>query len=95
MGRRVTAKILRLTRRKRTGSLVLDRPVNVRGNSGPKSDYDTWSVEHIRKIQLVLKGEHDELIGKKVLVKGTLFHGFTGHHHTDVLMDVQSIGLEK
>jgi hypothetical protein len=71
--------------------LALSRPVNVRGNPGPKSDYDTLSVRDISAIQLVLLGDHEELTGKNVIVKGTLFHGFTGHHHTDVLMNVQSI----
>ena len=40
---------------------------------------------------MVLTAPHKELIGKTVLVKGTLFHAFTAHHHTDVLMDVHSI----
>jgi len=31
------------------------------------------------------------LIGAKVIVTGTLFQAFTGHHHTDVLMTVSSI----
>jgi hypothetical protein len=37
---------------------------------------------------------YKEFTGKTVLVEGTLFHGFTGRHHTDVLMDVRSIKLE-
>lgn len=45
-------------------------------------------------MQLVLTMPHKEFIGKTVLVKGTLFHAFAGHHHTDVVMDVSSIKLD-
>lgn len=71
--------------------LILSKPVNVRGNPDPKAGFDRESAKDIRKIQLVLTLPHKELIGKTVLVKGTLFHAFTGHHHTDVLMDVSDI----
>ena len=37
---------------------------------------------------------YKKFIGKTVCVKGTLFHAFTGHHHTDVLMDVRSIKVD-
>lgn len=70
--------------------LVLSKPVNVRGNPDPKAGFDRRSVEDVREIQLVLTTPHKEFIGKTVLVKGTLFHAFTAHHHTDVLMDVRS-----
>ena len=43
--------------------------------------------------ELVLTVPHKNMIGKNVIVIGALFHGFTGHHHTDVLMRVQSISL--
>jgi hypothetical protein len=73
--------------------LVLSRPVNVRGNPDPNAGPDRVSVEHVREMELVLTIPHKNMIGKKVILKGTLFHGFTGHHHTEVLMDVQSISL--
>ena len=44
--------------------------------------------------ELVLLGSHKDLIGKTVVLRGTLFHANTGHHHTDVLMDVQSISRD-
>jgi hypothetical protein len=71
--------------------LILEAPVNVRGNADPNAGFDRKSVNDVREIQLVLTTPHREFIGKTVLVKGTLFHAFTGHHHTDVLMDVRSI----
>ena len=74
--------------------LLLSKPVNVRGNPDPKAGFDRRSVEDVREIQLVLTMPHKEFIGKTVLVKGTLFHAFTGHHHTDVLMEVRSIKLD-
>lgn len=74
--------------------LVLSKPVSVRGNPAPKAGFDRPTVEDVREIQLVLTVPHKEFIGKIVLVKGTLFHGFTGHHHTDVLMDARSIKLD-
>lgn len=75
--------------------LSLDKPINVRGRTGPDVayEYEGVSVEDVRKLQLVLPKPHRELIGMKVIVKGTLFHAHTGHHHTDVLLDVQSISL--
>lgn len=53
------------------------------------------SVENVRELQLVLPKPHKELIGKNIIVKGTLFHAHTGHHHTDVLMEVESISLDE
>lgn len=73
--------------------LVLDHPVNVRGNPDPEAGPNKVSVENVRDMELVLTIPHKNMIGKKVIVKGTLFHGFTGHHHTDVLMSVQEISL--
>lgn len=78
--------------KERSWILSLDKPINVRA----KTETDPIlgpSVEDVRELQLVLREPRRELIGKKVIVKGTLFHAITGHHHTDVLMDVQSISL--
>jgi len=73
--------------------LILKQPINVRGNPDPRAGFDRKSVADLQEVQLVLTTPHKEFIGKRVVVKGTLFHGFTGHHHTDVLMDVRSIKL--
>ena len=71
--------------------LILNRAVSVRGNSDPKAKFDRQTVENVKKVQLVLTLPHKNLIGAKVIVTGTLFQAFTGHHHTDVLMTVSSI----
>jgi len=73
--------------------LVLSKPANVRGNPDSDAGPDRLSVKHARKMELVLRMPHKDLLGKNVIVKGTLFHAFTGHHHTDVLMNVESISL--
>jgi hypothetical protein len=73
--------------------LDLISPVNVRANPNPMAEFDRTSVEELLEIQLILKKPHKQFINKTVYVTGTLFHAFTGHHHTDVLMDVRSIRL--
>jgi hypothetical protein len=73
--------------------LALSHPINVRGNPDSDIEYDRISVKHIQRVELVLTLPHKNMMGKNVIVSGTLFHAFTGHHHTDVLMEVQSIRL--
>lgn len=51
------------------------------------------SKSGIRRIQLVLRDQADfdrlrPYLGKKVVLRGTLFGAFTGHHHTPVLLNV-------
>ena len=74
--------------------LILNTPVNVWGNPNPKAEFDRKPAEDVREVQLVLAMPHKQFIGKALLVRGTLFHAFTGHHHTEVLMDVRSIKLD-
>jgi hypothetical protein len=52
------------------------------------------SVHHIKQIQLAFSNSetsHKKLFGKQVVVTGTLFHAHTGHHYTEVVMNVESI----
>jgi len=53
------------------------------------------SQDHVREIQLVLETAmyktYSLLIGRQVVVQGTLFGAHTGHHHTPVLLNVKSI----
>lgn len=72
--------------------LVLRDRANMLPDSG--DDPNSKSVYDIRQIQLVFSSNdtaHKALIGKQVVVTGTLFHAHTGHHYTDVVMNVQSI----
>lgn len=75
--------------------LFLSQPVNVRGNPDPQAKFDRQSFQNVRRIQLVFTKPWKEFMGKTVRVRGTLFQAFTGHHHTDVLMDVQAIQVPK
>lgn len=52
----------------------------------------------IREVQLVITKPSDwklikRLLGKPVLITGTLFHSHTAHHRTAVLLDVAELKL--
>ena len=72
--------------------LVLVRPINVRGTPGEA--HNAISVRGTRRIQLVFSNRetsYKQSIGEIVVVKGSLFHAISGHHYTDVVMDVRAI----
>ena len=77
--------------------LKLDTPINVNGDSDPNSvNLNTFT--NISEIQLVLFGDQmkknaSDKVNKKVVLTGKLFEAHTGHHYTDVLMEVQQIEL--
>ncbi|MCU1266970.1 MAG: hypothetical protein JWM21_3288 [Acidobacteria bacterium] len=76
--------------------LVLAKPVSVRGTPGDAQN--AMSVKGTRQIQLTfsdLETPYKQFIGKNIVVKGTLFHAFSGHHYTDVVMAVGSIEGDK
>src|ERR671926_549033 len=68
--------------------LHLTQPICVSASSD-------WEKETgVSGLQLVFanSGEYDKsLLGRKVVVTGTLYHQHTGHHHTKVLIKVSSI----
>jgi len=59
------------------------------------SDDGNESEANVTRIQLVLDQRqyviYKSMLGKKVTVKGTLFHSISGHHHTKVLLTVLEI----
>lgn len=72
--------------------LVLKYAVSVRASQegGPNSQ----PVNRIKQIQLAFNDSetsYRNLIGKNVVVTGSLFHAHTGHHYTDVVLTVRSI----
>jgi len=76
--------------------LVLMRPVTVRGNPGSPADGDSY--QNVTRIQLVLAepGGNNALsayAGTRVQATGRLFEKVSGENFTDVLLDVQQIGL--
>jgi hypothetical protein len=75
-----------------TRILSLDRPVNVRSRDETDSVLGP-PIKNVRELQLVFDGPLKQWVGKKLGVKGSLFHAHTGHHHTDVLLNVESISL--
>ena len=74
--------------------LVLSQPICIEKD---KKDPDLNPEQKgIRKIQLVFRDAtaydtQKELLGKKVVAKGTLFGAHTGHHHTSVLLTVSTL----
>ena len=65
----------------RIAVLVLHRPISVSANDS--NDYNSTPVYNARQIQLAFITKeipHKHLIGKDVVVTGTLFHAHTGHH---------------
>lgn len=75
--------------------LKLAETINVRGN--PENALNAESVEGVRQIQLLFQSEsaYKQLIGKQVVVKGTLFRAHSGHHYTDVVMNVRFVEEKK
>lgn len=73
--------------------LVLDKPVNVIYKGEVTDENDDYTHKGVSKIQL-LPADNIDLTNykeKKVRLTGTFFWGHTGHHHTDVLMDVEKL----
>ena len=76
--------------------LLLASPVNVRGD--PNDDLNNTTVTGVRKIQLIfLTGgpAYKRLIGKSVVVAGTLSQAMTGHHFTPVVLTVSEVREER
>jgi hypothetical protein len=75
--------------------LQLSTHINVK--TDPNSEVNTDTFENVKDIQITtfkdLGNALSKWIGRKVEVKGELFQGFTGHHHTDVLIVAEEIRL--
>ena len=73
--------------------LALAKPICTTGNDPAGVDVPETGI---RDLQLAVTKDGDlpiirRLIGKKVTLTGTLFHGHTGHHRTKVLLDVTKV----
>ena len=78
--------------------LTVERPICV--DQG-KDDLEP-GVSEAAEFQLVLgigqsspQSFPSRFLGKPVTISGKLFHSITGHHHTEVLIDVTSIALDE
>lgn len=84
--------IARGDRRETSWILALDKAVCVTGKGGDALDE---REENVSEMQLVLDSagyaKYRGLLMKPVVVRGTLFHAHTGHHHTRVLLTVLDI----
>ncbi len=73
--------------------LQLDKPINVKAQEGDIMNSDKFDV---KEIQVVPLGEEDlksvnKYLDKRIKIEGTLFSALTGHHHTEVLIEVKRI----
>jgi uncharacterized protein DUF4431 len=75
-------------KRPETPILRLSKPINVLGD--PRSDINRGDAENVEEVQLQLD-KYRGLVGKRVIVTGTLYRGHTGWHFTEVVMMVKSI----
>jgi len=73
--------------------LVPDQPVNVIGPADQNEEDNNTTKNNIVKIQLIFPETINpvDYKNKKVRLSGTFFGPETGHHHTDVLLDVQKL----
>ncbi len=72
--------------------LVLKNPVSVLPSE--EGGYNSQPVYRTTQIQLAFIDSgtaYKNLIGKNVVVTGSLFHAHTGYHYTDVVLNVRSI----
>lgn len=71
--------------------LVLDTPIDVEGR---KDDpINSESEKAVRELTIV-PGKVQDLkdhLGQHVTVTGKMFHAHTGHHHTAVLIDLETL----
>lgn len=83
--------------------LVLDKPVDVHVDKTRPSDTDTDDFDGVKEMQVVFSGKKSlvrkvlskKITGKRVKMTGTLFQAHTGHHHTNVLIDWETLKILK
>lgn len=83
--------------------LKLDVPVDVLPTESHTGVVDPEEERNVRIMQLAINGEDDALWkrfrrvgeGGHVKISGTLFHRFTGHHHSRVLLSVENMQPQK
>jgi hypothetical protein len=67
--------------------LDISTPVDVLADPG--SELNSETVRNVSQIQMAFSGStYKKLVGRMVVAKGTLFRGHTGHHYTEVVMNV-------
>lgn len=71
--------------------LVLPKSIRMKAPAKDLSDGYNAAIAGIDRIQLLTQKPMEKYLDQSVTVSGTLFGAQTGHHHTEVLMDVQSV----
>jgi hypothetical protein len=76
--------------------LNLSRPICV--NEDSKNPDLNYAQKGVRAIQLTFLDQkmyetNKDVLGKKVVVRGTLFAAMTAHHHTPVLLTVSTLKI--
>ncbi len=71
--------------------LLLDKGINIQAPKKDLSDGYNAAINNVMQLQLVNQQSLDAYLNKNVTITGTLFGAQTGHHHTDVLLDVKTI----
>ena len=76
--------------------LFLDQPISVLPKEGSKEDLQD-PYRNVRKLHLVVHSDDKIKVvkGKRVRVTGTFFSAVTGHHRTEVLMEVGRLEVMK
>jgi hypothetical protein len=72
--------------------LTVEKPITVISKETDENATNT-TKENVTRIQLIIPDNNDAsgYKNKTVRLTGTFFGPQTGHHHTDVLMDVQKV----
>jgi hypothetical protein len=71
--------------------LVLEKGINIQAPKKDLSDGYNAAINNVMQLQLLNQQSLDAYLNKNVTITGTLFGAQTGHHHTDVLLDVKTI----
>ena len=73
--------------------LALEKPINVISTAKETDDDANTTKKNVSKIQLISPDNVDlaDYKNKKIRLTGTFFGPQTGHHHTDVLLDIQKL----
>jgi hypothetical protein len=67
--------------------LDLDKPICINGSG--KDDPNMQGERNVKHLEIVYENEYPtggDWVGHRVSITGTLYHGFSGHHHTRVLI---------
>lgn len=72
--------------------LLLGKPICVEANSKDNENAE----QDQREVTLVPLGKENlkDYEGMQIMVQGTLYHAFNGHHHTPVLIEIKHIESE-